>query len=90
VAYTDFKTPRKTQHDDLSWTVKLNISEGAYTREFGPRGVRLEENGYERTSLLRTVVLSYPPMTETALEVQLRTELATDSTRTPIPEQVNG
>ena len=85
---TDYKIPRKTHHEDGSWTVILNIYEGEITTE------EEEENlvvgpvtRYRRTSLLRKKTLKLGAISEAEVERLCKIELATDETRTPIAEQ---
>ena len=89
---TDYKTPRQTQHNDGSWSVRLRVYEGNVTTEndyVEEDGVGVPVTRYRRTTVLQDVVLNFPAMPEQALIGLLNAELAKDQTRTAIPEQRN-
>jgi hypothetical protein len=87
---TDYKTPYRMQHDDLSWTVRYVVFEGDYTKDrFDIDGNLLRGKDYERYRELRDVVLKFPPMPEHSLLRLLNVRLGQSRARTPIPEQRN-
>ena len=89
MALTDYKISRQVVNADGSVTALLRIYEGDITTELEPdiRDVLIPVTRYRRTRLLRELEITTRRGFNPLLE--LNSELAKDTTRTAITEQVN-